>query len=146
MFGSETYIGGIHVIKHLGVGDGQGGLACCSPWGHKKLDTTERLNWTEMSDWTELKHLFVFLLLICLLSQGSLSAKPRMVEGTLFFLSYSSYSWGSLTGKVKEVFQSAGSVCILIWVLLYGCTHMWTFIDPTLVTFALYHIQVYLNF
>ena len=31
----------------LGVGDGQGGLACCSSWGHKELDTTERLNWTE---------------------------------------------------------------------------------------------------
>ena len=28
-----------------GVGDGQGGLACCSPWGHKELDMTERLNW-----------------------------------------------------------------------------------------------------
>ena len=27
-----------------GVCDGQGGLACCSPWGHKELDTTERLN------------------------------------------------------------------------------------------------------
>ena len=24
-----------------GVGDGQGGLVCCSPWGHKKLDMTE---------------------------------------------------------------------------------------------------------
>ena len=31
----------------LGVGDGQGGLACCSPWGRKKSDLTERLNWTE---------------------------------------------------------------------------------------------------
>ena len=30
-----------------GVGDGQGGLACCSPWGHEELDTTERLNWTD---------------------------------------------------------------------------------------------------
>ena len=29
------------------VGDGQGGLACCSPWSHKELDTTEWLNWTE---------------------------------------------------------------------------------------------------
>ena len=28
------------------VGDRQGGLACCSPWGHKVLDMTERLNWT----------------------------------------------------------------------------------------------------
>ena len=25
----------------LGVGDGQESLACCSPWGHKKSDTTE---------------------------------------------------------------------------------------------------------
>ena len=32
----------------LGVGDGQGSLACCSPWGQKELDTTERLNWTEV--------------------------------------------------------------------------------------------------
>ena len=28
----------------LGVGDGQGGLAHCSPWGRKESDTTERLN------------------------------------------------------------------------------------------------------
>ena len=27
-----------------GVGDGQGGLGCCSPWSHKELDTTEQLN------------------------------------------------------------------------------------------------------
>ena len=26
------------------VGDGQGSLACCGPWGRKELDTTERLN------------------------------------------------------------------------------------------------------
>ena len=30
-----------------GVGDGQGSLPCCSPWGHKESDTTEQLNWTE---------------------------------------------------------------------------------------------------
>ena len=30
-----------------GVGDGQGGLACCDSWGHKELDTTEWLNWTD---------------------------------------------------------------------------------------------------
>ena len=28
-----------------GVGDGQGSLACCSPWGHKESDMTEWLNW-----------------------------------------------------------------------------------------------------
>ena len=30
-----------------GVGDEQGGLECCSSWGHKESDTTERLNWTD---------------------------------------------------------------------------------------------------
>ena len=29
----------------LGVGDGQGGLACCGSWGRKESDMTERLNW-----------------------------------------------------------------------------------------------------
>ena len=33
----------------LGVGDRQGGLACCSSWGCKESDTTELLNWTEYS-------------------------------------------------------------------------------------------------
>ena len=31
-----------------GVGDGQGGLACCGSWGHKESDMTEKLNWTEL--------------------------------------------------------------------------------------------------
>ena len=33
----------------LGVGDGQGGLACCDSWGRKESDTTEWLNWTELN-------------------------------------------------------------------------------------------------
>ena len=32
-----------------GVGDGQGGLACCDSWGRKESDTTEQLNWK--SNW-----------------------------------------------------------------------------------------------
>ena len=32
-----------------GVGDGQGGLACCGSWGRKESNTAERLNWTEYS-------------------------------------------------------------------------------------------------
>ena len=31
-----------------GVGDGQGSLACCSPWGHNEPDTTEPLNQTDV--------------------------------------------------------------------------------------------------
>ena len=33
----------------LGVGDGQGSLACCSPWGCKESDMTEQLNWLILS-------------------------------------------------------------------------------------------------
>ena len=33
----------------LGVGDGQGSLACCSPRGCKESDVTEQLNWTELN-------------------------------------------------------------------------------------------------
>ena len=31
------------------VGDGQGTLVCCIPWGRKELDTTEQLNWMPFS-------------------------------------------------------------------------------------------------
>ena len=33
-----------------GVGDRQGGLACCESWGCKESDTTEQLNWWQVSD------------------------------------------------------------------------------------------------
>ena len=33
-----------------GVGDGQGGLACCNSWGCKESDMTEQLNWTELAE------------------------------------------------------------------------------------------------
>ena len=32
--------------RTLGVGDGQGGLACCDSWGCKESDMAEQLNWT----------------------------------------------------------------------------------------------------
>ena len=38
---------GAEFEQALGVGDGQGSLACCSPWGGKESDMTEQLNWTE---------------------------------------------------------------------------------------------------
>ena len=35
---------GLGRLRELGVGDGQGGLACCDSWGRKESDTTEQLN------------------------------------------------------------------------------------------------------
>ena len=44
MVGWHHRLDGHGFVWTPGVGDGQGSLACCSPWGHKELDTTERLN------------------------------------------------------------------------------------------------------
>ena len=65
-----------------GVGDGQGGPACCDSWGCKELATTERLNWTELNlhemslgisnlfeESSSLSHSIVFLyFFVCLLA------------------------------------------------------------------------------
>ena len=57
-----------------GVGDGQGGLACCDSWGRKESDTTERLNWTELNDcwcWTPFH----------VLSSLSCTVDPWIIQG-----------------------------------------------------------------
>ena len=41
-------LGGHEFEQAPGVDDGQGSLTCCSPWGCKELDMTERLNWTQL--------------------------------------------------------------------------------------------------
>ena len=44
MVGWHHRLDGHEFEQTLGVGDGQGGLVCCSPRGHKESDTTEPLN------------------------------------------------------------------------------------------------------
>ena len=44
MIGWHHGFNGHEFEQALRVGDGQGGLACCTPWGCKELDMTERLN------------------------------------------------------------------------------------------------------
>ena len=45
MVGWHHLFNGHELEQALGVGDGQGGLTCCSPWHHKESDTTEWLSW-----------------------------------------------------------------------------------------------------
>ena len=63
MVGWHPQLDGHEFEQALGVGDGQGSLVCCSPWGHKELDTTKQLNWlkdfrgwggwmTSLNQWT----------------------------------------------------------------------------------------------
>ena len=44
MVGSHHRLNGYGFGWTPGVGDGQGGLACCDSWGREKLDMTEPLN------------------------------------------------------------------------------------------------------
>ena len=46
MVGWHHQLDGHEFEQAPGIGDGQGSLVCCCPWGHKELDMTERLNWT----------------------------------------------------------------------------------------------------
>ena len=55
MAGWHLLLNGHEFEQALGVGDGQGGLACCCPWGHTESDMTERLNNNkeETASWRE---------------------------------------------------------------------------------------------
>ena len=48
MVGWHHWLDGHEFEWTPGVGDGQGVLACCSPWGRKESNTSERLNWTDI--------------------------------------------------------------------------------------------------
>ena len=48
MVGWHHWLTGHEYEQALGVGDEQGSLVCCSPWGCKELDKTEWLNWPDM--------------------------------------------------------------------------------------------------
>ena len=71
----------------LGVGDGQGGLVCCSPWGHKESDTTEQL--------TELSKFFISIIILfksrisISLIMSILLLIFSMWSGIIFILSFS---------------------------------------------------------
>ena len=41
MVGWHNQLSGHESEQAPGIGDRQGGLGCCNPWGHKELDTTE---------------------------------------------------------------------------------------------------------
>ena len=56
MVGWHHWLDGHEFEQAPGVGDGQGGLVCCSPWGHKELDTTEWLNWTNTWEVPKIPH------------------------------------------------------------------------------------------
>ena len=61
MVGWHHWLNGHEFEWTPGVGDGQGGLACCDSWGCKDSDTTERLNWTELNSEDDLYFAFLWI-------------------------------------------------------------------------------------
>ena len=55
MVGGRHRLDGHEFEQALGVGDGQGSLVCCSPWGCKESYTTEQVNWNELNSFHKTK-------------------------------------------------------------------------------------------
>ena len=71
MAGWHHWLDGRESERTPGVGDGQGGLACCDSWGHKESDTTERVNWTELRWPSTHAHLLVTFAFLCVWAKKS---------------------------------------------------------------------------
>ena len=84
MAGWHHWLSGHGFRWTLGIGDGQGGLACCGSWGHRELDMTEQLNW----NWSTLL-LFFFCIICFSVSVGSFSIVYNML---LLILSLKSHT------------------------------------------------------
>jgi len=84
MAGWHHWLNGHESEWTLGVGDGQGGLACCDSWGHKESDMTEWLNWTEPD--------FSFLFPQCLEEQHTVGIHEYLLNEKINdYLSHSIY-------------------------------------------------------
>ena len=70
MVGRHHWLSGREFEQALGVGDGQGNLTCCSPWGLKESYMTEQLKWTELNKMMGL--LSLHFSKVCSLFQSSL--------------------------------------------------------------------------
>ena len=108
-------------LSKLGIGDGQGSLVCCSPWGCKEADPTE---------WTELNHLQNGRLLLILapshrivmgIKWVSMWKALKTYHGVLYSLSISCYCFcfdgrrifSKQTVKIKELNNMAEGECII---------------------------------
>ena len=95
-----------------GVGDGQGSLVCCRPWGCKESNTTVQLNWTEIHS-----HLLLLATLLCQISLQTLSNLifPTNQWEREVFLSSVCYMMKLLKPKELNVWGSSVELRIKLW-------------------------------
>ena len=112
MVGWHHQLDGHESEQAPGVGDGQGSLACCSPWSRKESDMTEWLNWTELKilkphQWRSITVLLLATLFKCPRKHkwipnkhnAELEGEVRFESLTLSFISYEGKvgPWGGMT-------------------------------------------------
>ena len=106
-----------------GVGDGQGGLACCDSWGCEESDTTEWLNWTELN-WTFCDPMD------CSTPGCSIHGilQTRILEWVTI-----SFSWESFQPREQTCISCTGRQILCLWASrdrhTYRCVHSGTIHD-----------------
>ena len=123
-----------HEFEHApGVGNGQGSVACCSPWGRKESDTIEWLNWTDVIQASPvIMHLRFLFRQLRFFPQGSLpesTMKSRIVVVifvTLFDESTSSHAnmEEDIKAKKKIYWKKRDKLDNIIWIA--ESSHLWS--------------------
>ena len=136
MVGWHHWLNGHEFEQALGVCDGQGRLACCSPWGHEELDTTERLHWLiflqiwkldcelwQMNSYDATLRCSAWACLFGSLStHGPSDSDNQNVEDLIIFSSVNSFSWLKIVTGLLAVIISKDLCkpvsCLSITILL----------------------------
>ena len=83
--------------------EGQGSLACCSPWSHKESGTTEQLNWQSLRKNISLSKMTCFVVLSLALGLKTVSLKDCCHNNSMFKEKHLMWLRGSNAGKKKTV-------------------------------------------
>ena len=125
MVGWHHWLDGHEFEQTLGVGNGQESLACCSPWGHKELDTTEQLNWTESTSLGEQDRLASYIHVLGYIRMLVIFILPNDAGGQQR-VRLASKGWNDSSEKLDCNGTTAGHSCFL---LNYKCFHRCQFPD-----------------
>ena len=105
MAGWHHWLDGHESQWTLGVGDGQGGLACCDSWGRKESDTTERLIWSDLT-WYYLA-IKTNILLLCEITWCPVLHINEIIQYVLWLILINVMILTSMLGLLESVCNSS---------------------------------------